>query len=177
MAEVAKNQPLIVIDVTERDHFRHKNNRKQKKYYSGKKKRHTIKNAVASDKSRRILWLGRSFPGSTHDYKMLKTELLSNKDWFSNINVYVDLGYQGIKKDYCSSDNIHIPHKKPRKSKKNPNPSLTKQQKAENREIGSKRVVVEHAIGGMKAFHILSTKFRNRAKNLADEIIFQVAGL
>jgi len=30
----------------------------------------------------------------------------------------------------------------------------------------------------MKAFQILSTKFRNRkAKNLVDEVIFQVAGL
>jgi len=41
---------------------------------------------------------------------MLKTEFLSTKDWFSNVNVYVDLGYQGIKKDYCSDDNIQIPY-------------------------------------------------------------------
>jgi hypothetical protein len=33
--------------------------------------------------------------------------------------------------------------------------------------MASKRVVVEHAIGGMKTFQILSTKFRNRlTKNL-----------
>ncbi|MCK5525246.1 MAG: hypothetical protein KAI83_19125 [Thiomargarita sp.] len=44
--------------------------------------------------------------------------------------------------------------------------------------MASKRVVVEHAIGGMKSFQILSTKFRNRiTKNWVDEVIFQVAGL
>jgi len=91
--------------------------------------------------------------------------------------VYVDLGYQGIKKDYASAQNIHIPNKKQKKSKDNPKPSLTRKQKKENKQIGSKRVVVEHAIGGMKAFHILSTKFRNRAQNLVDDVFFQVAGL
>ncbi len=58
----------------------------------------------------------------------------------------------------------------PKKSKKNPNPSLTRKQKAQNKKMASKRVVVEHAIGGMKSFQILSTKFRNRiTKNLVDE--------
>jgi len=37
-AKMAKTKPFIAIDVTERAHFRHKNNRKQKRYYSGKKK-------------------------------------------------------------------------------------------------------------------------------------------
>jgi len=108
---------------------------------------------------------------------LFKKEFFPSKPWFSNLKVGVDLGYQGIKTDYNFEQNINIPNKKPRKSKKNPTPSLTKAQKAENKEIGSKRVFVEHAIGGMKAFQILSTKFRNRAKNFADEIIFQVSGL
>lgn len=89
----------------------------------------------------------------------------------------MDLGYQGIKKDYSDTQHIHIPNKITRKSSKNPNPFLTREQKTENKQIGSKRVVVEHAIGGMKAFHILSTRFRNRAKNLVDDVFYQVAGL
>jgi len=67
---------------------------------------------------------------------MFKKEFSPSKDWFSNINVAVDLGYQGIKTDYLSPENVDIPHKKPKKSQKNPHPSLTKKQKAENKKIG-----------------------------------------
>ena len=170
-------EPVVLIDVTERPQSDHNNNAKQKKHYSGKQKRHTVKNTIVSDSERRVIFWGRTFAGSTHDYKMFQKEFSPSKAWFSNISVCVVLGYQGIKKDYSSAQNIHIPNKKPKKSYVNPNPSLTRGQKAENKKIGSKRVVVEHAIGGMKAFHILSTTFRNRCKNMANEVIFHVAGL
>jgi hypothetical protein len=108
---------------------------------------------------------------------MLKQELSPKKPWFSSVKACVDLGYQGIKTDYSNAHNISIPNKKPRKSKSNPNLSLSKQQKRENKKIGQKRVFVEHAIGGMKAFNILSARFRNRSNNLVDEVTFLVAGL
>ena len=72
-----------------------KNTQKQKKYESGKKKRHSVKNTVISNTKRRVLFLGRTFPGSIHDYKILKKELSPVQDWFSQVNVSVDLGYQG----------------------------------------------------------------------------------
>ena len=43
--------------------------------------------------------------------------------------------------------------------------------------MASTRVVVEHAIGGMKAFHILTIKFKNRTQAMVDEVMCQVAGL
>ena len=55
---------------------------------------------------------------------MLKQELPPELDWFTDINVRVDLGYLGIQADY-RGDQIEIPVKKPRKSKKNPNPHLS----------------------------------------------------
>ena len=167
----------LYIDVTERNHYRPKNYREQKRYYSGKSKKHVVKNTIISSRERKILYVGPSFVGRTHDYKMFKKEFSPKKDWFRKINVAVDLGYQGIKKDYRTSYNINIPHKKPRKSSKHPNPSLTRKQKSENKKVSSRRVVVEHAIGGMKAFKILSSQFRNKTKNLADEAIYIVAGL
>jgi hypothetical protein len=54
---------------------------------------------------------------------MLKQEFPPELDWFADINVRVDLGYLGMQSDY-RSDRIDIPTKKPRKSKKNPNPQL-----------------------------------------------------
>lgn len=147
------------------------------RHYSGKKKCHTVKKTIVCDSKRRVIFLGSTFAGSTHDYKMFKKEFSPSKSWFPNISVCVVLGYQGIKKDYSDAQHIQIPNKKPRKSSKNPKPSLSREQKKENKKMGSKRVVVEHAIGFITAFHILSTKFRNRARNLVDDVFFQVAGL
>ena len=62
------------------------------------------------------MFLGRTFSGHNHDYTMLKQEFPPELDWFSDIDVRVDLGYQGIASDY-SGNQIEIPTKKPRKSK------------------------------------------------------------
>jgi len=62
---VTEEEPLALIDVTERNHFRPKNNSTQKKYYSGKKKRHTVKNTLISDTKRRVIFLGRTFKGNS----------------------------------------------------------------------------------------------------------------
>ena len=136
-----------------------------------------MKNTVISDPAKRVLFIGKTVAGSRHDYPLLKEEFKPEKDGVRSVKVAVDLGYQGIKRDYLSPENIAIPHKKPQKSKKNANPLLTRIQKQENKEIRRNRVAVEHAIGGMKTFSILANKFRNRLKNFADEAIFLVAGL
>jgi hypothetical protein len=79
----------------------------------------------------------------------MKNEFNPEIAWFSNIAVYIDFGYQGIRKDY-KPENINIPPQKPRKSKPNPNPKLTTAEKKYNQEISKIRIGVEHAIGGMK---------------------------
>ena len=121
--------------------------------------------------------IGNTLPGSQHDYAILKEELNPETDWFESTEVSVALGYQGLQKDYLSAEHIHIPHKKPRKSKKNPNPQLTRQQKRKNRQIGRVRVLVEHAIGGMKAFRIVTIRLRSHLTQLANDFIFAAAGL
>jgi len=63
--ETSTETPLFLIDVTERSHFRPKNNSKQNKYYSGKTKRHAVKNTLISDSKRRVVFLGRTFKGSS----------------------------------------------------------------------------------------------------------------
>lgn len=136
--ETSTETPLILIDVTERSHFRPKNHSKQKKYYSGKTKRHAVKNTLISDSKRRVVFFGRTFKGSSHDYKMFKQEFPSSQLRFSSVKIAVDLAYQGIQKDYPLASSIFIPHKKPKKSKANPNPSLIRKQKTQNKKIASK---------------------------------------
>ena len=167
----------IIIDATERPICRPHHARKQKHYYSGKKCRHTIKNTVITNSNFGIDVIGPTAPGSRHDYSLLKEELDPKQPGLSSIEVWVDLGYQGIKDLYPTFQDIHIPHKKPKKSKNNPNPTLTQKQKKENRAISRVRVAVEHLIGDMKSFQILAIKFRNRIKNMGDQVILLVAGL
>src|SRR5215470_8401823 len=98
---------------------------------TAEKKQHTLKNTVMSLPNKVIIFLGRTFSGHNHDYIMLKQELPPALDWFTDINVRVDLGYLGIQSDY-RGDRSDIPTKKPRKSKKTADPQLGEDQKAAN---------------------------------------------
>ncbi len=166
----------IIIDVTERAHERPQDEEKQSQMYSGKKKGHRVKNTVISTVSKFIVFIGLTFTGHTHDYAMLKEEFSPDKPWFEDLIVLLDLGYQGIQKDY-KGEGVVIPHKKPRKSKANPAPSLTVEQKAENRALSSIRIFIENAIGGIKRYNILNHPFRNKKDAFVDNVIALCAGL
>jgi hypothetical protein len=123
-----------------------------------------------------IVFVGATFSGHHHDYTMLKAEFSPDHPWFEAINVLLDLGYQGIQSDYAG-ENIEIPHKRPRKSKKNSNPALTAEQKADNHALSCIRIFVENAIAGIKRFNILVHAFRNRKPNMEDDVIALCSGL
>jgi hypothetical protein len=123
-----------------------------------------------------IIFVGGTFAGHEHDYTMLKTEFPPEHPWFEAIHALLDLGYQGVLKDYLG-DKIEVPHKKPRRSQKNPQPALTNAQKAENQALSRVRILVENAISGIKRFNILVHAFRNRKTNMEDDVIAICAGL
>ena len=62
-----------------------------------------LKNTVMALPDKFIVFLGRTLSGHNHDYNMLKQELPPELDWFTDINVRVDLGYLGIQ-GHCSAD-------------------------------------------------------------------------
>jgi hypothetical protein len=131
---------------------------------------------VVSDFNRKILLLCCVVAGSVHDYALMKKVFKPGLSWFKKVRLWLDLGFLGADKDYKKAK-IHLPHKKPRKSKKNPNPSLTAEQKQENRRQAATRVVVEHAIGGMKTFHCLLHRIRNHLDTFVDYFFSLSAGL
>jgi len=135
-----------------------------------------MKNTVMSTVTKWIVFLGLTFAGREHDYTMLKTEFPPEQPWFEYLHILLDLGYQGILNDYIG-ENIEIPHKKPRKSQKNPSPELTSEQKAENRAVSRIRIFVENAIAGIKRFNILVHAFRNHKVDMEDDVIALGAGL
>jgi hypothetical protein len=135
-----------------------------------------MKNTIIATVSKWVLFIGDTFSGHHHDYTMLKAEFPPQHPWFETIQALLDLGYQGIRSEYAG-ENIEIPHKKPRKNKKNPEPTLTTQQKAENQTLSHTRILVENAIAGIKRFNILVHAFRNRKPAMDDHAIAICAGL
>ena len=159
-----KNNPyyaVILIDSTETPIERPKKkiknkklvknrNNQQKKFYSGKKKRHTIKTqVVVNEKTKEVICI-KSTHGKCHDFTLLKNSKIKIDP---SIKIITDSGYQGIKKLY---ENAELPKKK---SKKHP---LTKEEKNKNREISRRRVVNEHVIGKLKRFKIIADRYRNK---------------
>jgi hypothetical protein len=124
----------------------------QKKFYSGKKKRHTQKvQLVVHRQSEQIICIHGS-NGKKHDFKLFQDSNVHIKE---ETKAELDTGYVGI---HTLHPNSQIPKKK---SKKHP---LTKIDKQINKTFSSTRVIVENIIGKVKIFRILSERYRNRRK-------------
>lgn len=139
----------LIIDCTEQPIQRPKKG--QKKYYSGKKKRHTIKTEIRITGNGKIKGVSKSSPGKKHDFEIYKDE----KPPPRKCRTYGDSGYQGIGN---LRSEFEIPYKKPKKGK------LDAEQKEYNTALSSFRVRVEHKIRELKTFNILSYTYRNFGK-------------
>lgn len=140
-----------IIDATESKIDRPKF--KQKDWYSGKKKTHTIKTQVEIGLKTLLIYSIAFAKGSVHDFKLFKQ---SPVDYNKNITLFVDMGYIGI-------DKIHKNNIIPIKSSKNH--KLSKDEKWYNSEVSKVRIAIEHVNAFIKKFKICSTRFRNKRKN------------
>lgn len=166
----------IIFDGTENRVIRPKDSENQKNAYSGKKGCHTDAAMVLSNRNRWIYYVSYIYFGSSNDFGIFKEEFEPGLDWFAKFRVILDLGFVGFDKNYKAKE-IIIGHKKPRKSKENPSPLLTEEQKKENTEISKKRIFVEHAIGGMKRYKILVNRNGLKCYDLKNSILGVCAGL
>jgi len=148
-----------------------------KKPASAEKKRHMLKAITVSTLHRQILFLFFFFAGSRHDYALMKKIFNPKLNWFHQVNVWLDLGFQGAAKEYGSKAKINLPHKRPKQSKNNPKPRLTAAQMKHNKAHARIRVAVEHALGGMKAFHGLTHRIRNHLAGIIEYLFWLPAGL
>jgi hypothetical protein len=158
----------LFIDGTERPTQRPRKPKLLRKRYSGKKKHHTRKNTIICDEHRRILFVSPSKDGRVHDLHQLQTSAVV-EHIPPDKAIWVDKGYCGIEKILKNGNKVMIPHKKPRKCKKElsaeekeKRKKLWAEQKAENKIISGIRMVVEHAIGGIKRFRCMTDPFRNK---------------
>ncbi|KAF0152275.1 MAG: transposase [Ignavibacteria bacterium] len=107
---------IFIIDATEQQIQMAK--KQQKKFYSGNKKKHTIKNQLTVTATGKILTVSRSV-GGKHDKKLYDESHLA---YGANTKPISDLGYYGFK-------GIAMPNKKPKGK------GLTLEQKQFNREL------------------------------------------
>ena len=141
-----------IIDAKEQGFRRPAGWESQKPFYSGKKKRHTIKTQVVCTPGGRIGAVSQTAPGRTHDLTVLRhTGVLD--DLPAGAGVMTDKGYVGVEAD-AGSRPVVIPAKATR------NHPLTDDQKAANRVISRHRVVVEHVMAQLNRFGVLRQTFR-----------------
>ena len=160
----------LILDGTEQRTQRPSNQGLQRDFYSGKKKGHTVKSLIISTSDRYIHYVSYCWVGRSHDFTVLKEEFPPADGWFDPYTVRLDLGYLGFEKEYPNVKTF-IPIKKPRGEE------LTEEQKSMNKELAKERITVEHAIGGMKRYDILSNTCRLHDWNTYDKVLYVCAGL
>lgn len=148
----------VAIDAEEQECYRSKKYELQKHYYSGKKKRHTIKTQFSvSTITGRILDVSNAYGGSVHDKTLIDQEKTVQK-FSTKTCLRFDSGYQGIKKK--NPDHYTVsPTKKPK------NKELSSLAKEHNRVNSRKRIIVEHIFSRLKKFKICSDRYRGPTKN------------
>jgi hypothetical protein len=144
----------LFFDATERPTRRP--GRGQRQFYSGKKKRHTIKAQLVVVRRRkppgpgvgprrlRIAAVSESFPGRVHDKKIYDAARVVAPPGVKRTG---DTAYLGT--------GLETPARKPRGGE------LTAQQKAGNRRVARRRIAAEHGIGKMKVWRVASERYRN----------------
>jgi hypothetical protein len=147
----------LIIDAKEQPVERPKSSKEddqQRPYYSGKKKRHTLKNQIAVTPDGRIGAVSESVPGGeNHDLTVLRgTRLLERLD--PEEGAMLDKGYQGIHKDYPEKP-LYLPCKAQK------NRPLTDAEKEYNRHLARHRIVVEHTNAQLNQFQCLAQRYRH----------------
>ena len=156
--------PVLLHDGTEREIPRPVDDEEQRENYSGKKKKHTLKNAVVITASCAILFTSPSVCGKMHDKKIADVEY----SFPENCVLYQDTGYQGHKPEGVV---VKQPVKKPRGRE------LSQEEKDGNKKISSFRVRVEHTIGSVKYMRIVKDECRLRADDFVKKIFRTCAAL
>lgn len=148
----------LVIDAKEQRIQRPKSSKeddRQKPYYSGKKKGHTLKTQIGVEPDGRIGTVSASVPGgANHDVTLARqTRVLEALDPDGEAAM-ADKAYVGLGKDYPDHTLYH-PYKARR------NHPLTEEQKAYNRHLARYRIVVEHTNAQLNQFHVLAQVYRH----------------
>ncbi|MBA3921211.1 MAG: transposase family protein [Nostocaceae cyanobacterium] len=151
----------LIVDSAEQAIERPGDYQEQKRYYSGKKKMHTLKNQFIV------------LPGGRDIVDVCIGELgkISDINLFRNNRSFLDAKQRFLgDKAYIGEELIATPCKKPK------NAELSEIQKKDNKKLSSRRISVEHLICRVKTFRVASDRFR-LARHRYNQVIMAVCGL
>lgn len=144
----------VVVDTFEQAVQRPQNRTEADTYYSGKKRRHTLKSQVTVDGySGHIVDVAESVPGPTADMTVLKQSNLMER-LPSGVGILGDLAYVGMAPLHPQGLAAH-PRRKPRGQ---PRPQADVQY---NTAFASRRVIVEHSLLRLRRYEALTQTDRN----------------
>lgn len=157
----------VWVDATEQAIWRPSEKLARKQYYSGKQSEHTIKSQLLTTKTL-ILHVSGNLPGSVSDSTVLAGSGIMHSIP-EDVQVNLDRGYEGAEDRY-PNNKVYKPKRAQR------NHPLTLFEKLYNHLINKTRILVEHVIGRLKKFRIVSELYRNRRSAHGDFFV-AVAGL
>lgn len=166
---VLKHTPGLAVLVDSFEQPTHRPKRRQRAYYSGKKKRHTVKSQVGVDEETgRVVHVPPSAPGPTADLKLLgRSRLLGRLP--KGVGLIGDKAYIGAGElrpgVVCTT-----PRRKPRGQ---PRPAADVRY---NRAVSRRRIVVEHTIRRLRVFQCL-TQVNRHGRKRHEVRVRAVAGL
>jgi hypothetical protein len=159
----------VIVDTFEQRVQRPRDRALADSYYSGKKKQHTLKSQIAvDDQTGLIVDVAASVRGPTHDMTVLKgSGLLARLP--PGVGALGDLAYNGLA-GLLPAGLGASPRRKPNGK---PRPAADIDY---NRAFSSRRIVVEHSIGRLRRYHVLTQMDRNHRRGHTARVI-AVVGL
>lgn len=128
--------------------------KKQRSYYSGKKKRHTHKSQVFVEQASKGIVSTAYGKGRRHDFAVLKQSRCAHL-LHEDTELLSDSGFQGVAKLHPKS---RTPHKRCKGK------ALTLEQKGHNRALAKARILAEHVIRKLKVFRVLKEIYCHRRR-------------
>lgn len=145
----------VVIDTFEQPIQRP--TKRQKRYYRGKKKRHTLKSQVVVDEQTgKIVDVAESMPGPTADLKVLKRSKFLRR-LPKGVGALADLAYVGIAALHPEGLGA-TPRRKPRGQERPP------EDRRYNKAFAQRRIIVEHGICRLRCFEALAQRDRHHRR-------------
>ena len=164
-----KDTPGLAVLVDTFEQPTHRPKRRQRAYYSGKKKRHTLKAQVGVDEETgRVVHVPPSVPGPTADLKLLKRSRLLGclPKGVGVIGDKASIGAADLRRGVeCAT-----PRRKPRGQ---PRPPADRRY---NRAVSRRRIGVEHTIRRLRVFQAL-TQVNRHGRKRHEHRVRAVAGL
>ena len=159
---------FAILDGTEQPVQRPQDPQRQQDFYSGKRKRHTIKKGIVVNERGLIRAVTPSTPGAMHDLRHFRKSGVLNRIP-RQVGVIGDAGFDGLHHD-LPEHSVATPHKARR------NRPLKEDQKLANQELARVRIVVENVLAQIKHFRALAERFRHSLET-HDDIFIVVAAI